>query len=52
MKAGDKVQLVSGSNTMTIAWSDEKYANVVFWNPSTHDIIRQKIEVVALKAVS
>jgi hypothetical protein len=44
LKPGDKVQLISGSNTMTVAWVEDRYASVAYWNPSTHEIIHIKVE--------
>ncbi len=51
MNKGDKVQLVSGSRVMTIAWIEQNEALCIFWVDSTAQMMREKIPVEALVKV-
>ncbi len=51
-KAGDQVQLISGSMTMTVEriWEDGA-CQVAYWNPEKKEIILFKLNSGALKKI-
>lgn len=51
MKAGDTVQLKSGSNKMTISWIKDDVAVVVWWDANKCDVSSTKLHVDVLVKV-